>query len=338
MTTLPSLTLDELELIAQRAVDRDEPAAGAAELVAVVEHGGLADPQEGVVALGMAAELLFAADDMAGSLELTDRAIDRHRAQGSAPDYALMFRARVLFLLDRPDEAMAELTPLRPLLTTEPEAAHEIAEALLAGHRGDLANQWLTEAVGVAREAVPETEPLDEAGEVATAVLYALLTERHAVRHELDLPHDSLDEMAEELETAIEDEERRQLEAELSVPVLFFPRAEFDELAARLADVARVMGPTWDEHRADLERALVARSAAGFAAGCRIVPGSAAELAALVEARGIDDPLDDDVLADYVDDLDDRSTTLPWPPARNEVCWCGSDAKYKKCCLPRSRG
>ena len=105
---------------------------------------------------------------------------------------------------------------------------------------------------------MPDTEPLDEAGEAATAVLYALLTERHAVRHELDLPHDSLDEMAEELETAIEDEERLQLEAELSVPVLFFPRAEFDGLAALLPEVARVMGPTWDEHRADLERALVA--------------------------------------------------------------------------------
>ena len=131
MTSLSSLTLDELELIAQRDDDSDEPAAGAAELVAVVEHGGLADPQEGVVALGMAAELLFAADDMSGSLELTDQAIDRHRAQGSAPDYAQMFRARLLFLLDRADEAMAELTPLRPLLTSEPEAAHEIAEALL---------------------------------------------------------------------------------------------------------------------------------------------------------------------------------------------------------------
>jgi hypothetical protein len=22
----------------------------------------------------------------------------------------------------------------------------------------------------------------------------------------------------------------------------------------------------------------------------------------------------------------------PWPPGRNEPCWCGSDAKYKRCC------
>ncbi len=25
---------------------------------------------------------------------------------------------------------------------------------------------------------------------------------------------------------------------------------------------------------------------------------------------------------------------LPWPPARNERCWCGSGRKYKKCCGP----
>ncbi|GIF65224.1 hypothetical protein Ais01nite_32590 [Asanoa ishikariensis] len=52
-----------------------------------------------------------------------------------------MFRARLLFFLDRPDEAMAELNPLRPLLTADPGAAHEITEALMAGGRGKIANE-----------------------------------------------------------------------------------------------------------------------------------------------------------------------------------------------------
>jgi tetratricopeptide (TPR) repeat protein len=26
--------------------------------------------------------------------------------------------------------------------------------------------------------------------------------------------------------------------------------------------------------------------------------------------------------------------TIPWPPGRNEPCWCGSGRKYKKCCGP----
>jgi uncharacterized protein YecA (UPF0149 family) len=164
-------------------------------------------------------------------------------------------------------------------------------------------------------------------------IFFALLSERHEVRHELDLPHDELDEMAEALEAAVEDEQRYELEAELSRPVLFFPRAEFDELSQRLPDLARICGPTWDEHRADLERVLSARSAEGVPVDLRLVNGSAAEIAAFVEGRDIADELIDH----YVDELDGRAAGVSWPPARNDSCWCGSGAKYKKCCLPRSR-
>lgn len=31
-------------------------------------------------------------------------------------------------------------------------------------------------------------------------------------------------------------------------------------------------------------------------------------------------------------DLSSHGDTIPWPPARNEPCWCGSQRKYKKCC------
>ncbi|WP_373315313.1 SEC-C metal-binding domain-containing protein [Asanoa ishikariensis] len=33
----------------------------------------------------------------------------------------------------------------------------------------------------------------------------------------------------------------------------------------------------------------------------------------------------------------ERGRTRAWPPARNQERWCGSGAKYKTCCLPRSR-
>jgi len=29
---------------------------------------------------------------------------------------------------------------------------------------------------------------------------------------------------------------------------------------------------------------------------------------------------------------EDESLGVPWPPERNQACWCGSDKKYKKCC------
>jgi tetratricopeptide (TPR) repeat protein len=30
--------------------------------------------------------------------------------------------------------------------------------------------------------------------------------------------------------------------------------------------------------------------------------------------------------------LDRRGETVPWPPGRNDPCWCGSGRKYKRCC------
>lgn len=34
----------------------------------------------------------------------------------------------------------------------------------------------------------------------------------------------------------------------------------------------------------------------------------------------------------FVADLARRGATLPWPPGRNEPCWCQSGRKYKRCC------
>ncbi|GAA0578894.1 hypothetical protein GCM10010172_74700 [Paractinoplanes ferrugineus] len=58
------------------------------------------------------------------------------------------------------------------------------------------------------------------------------------------------------------------------------------------------LGENWDEHRAVLEKGAVAGRELHTASGARI----------------------------------------SWPPERNAACWCGSGLKYKKCCLPRSRG
>jgi hypothetical protein len=34
----------------------------------------------------------------------------------------------------------------------------------------------------------------------------------------------------------------------------------------------------------------------------------------------------------FATDLARRGTTLPWPPGRNDACWCASGRKYKRCC------
>jgi hypothetical protein len=45
------------------------------------------------------------------------------------------------------------------------------------------------------------------------------------------------------------------------------------------------------------------------------------------------DPKDSDTRTSYSTDLIARDVTHPWPPQRNEPCWCRSEHKYKKCCL-----
>lgn len=45
------------------------------------------------------------------------------------------------------------------------------------------------------------------------------------------------------------------------------------------------------------------------------------------------DPEQSDNRAGYATELVERDTTHPWPPERNQPCWCASGHKYKKCCL-----
>ena len=44
------------------------------------------------------------------------------------------------------------------------------------------------------------------------------------------------------------------------------------------------------------------------------------------------DPQRSDTRASYSTTLLDRDIAEPWPPQRNESCWCGSERKCKKCC------
>jgi uncharacterized protein YecA (UPF0149 family) len=34
----------------------------------------------------------------------------------------------------------------------------------------------------------------------------------------------------------------------------------------------------------------------------------------------------------YASQLRSTGDTLPWPPGRNDACWCRSGRKYKRCC------
>jgi hypothetical protein len=323
------LTSADLGEIRQSALGAADPLGIAADLADAVEAGRLADPEDAGYALALAAEIAESRAKLDAALRYADRAVEAYEKQDDVRRGAVQaLHARILFRLGRPDEAMAELEPLRPLLTEVPDAAAYLSAALGAGGRNRVAEEWLTEAVRAAladRAAVPSDA--EDAG-----LLFFLLQQRHRVRHALGLSHDGNDNLAERLETRLANAATTARPAE---DLLFWPRAEFDRLAAELPALAEAYGGSWDGHRAHLERELVRLAGAG-ATGQTLLTGSVDGLIGSAKPDG--DPADPQVRAGYARQVAAMPGHVSWPPERNGVCWCGSGNKYKKCCLPRARG
>lgn len=305
---MPLLDVDEIDNLTD------------AELVTAVDDGRIA-PDEIPYALALAADKRAEGGDVAGALALADRAVATDPEAG----WIRAGRAGLLAQAGRADEALAEVTDLRPRLLTDPVAPGYVREVLQELGRGEDAEQWLTEALATALAWGAQPDLTEE----QAAVVFQLATQRHELRHDLDLPHDELDDLAEELIAA-----EGEAPPDGSV-VMFWPEAEFERLRSRLPAVAGTEGATWDEHRAGIEITLAEWAAAGTT-GLAVVAGTVDDLLAHAEAAG-SAPDDDETIDDYVGSLGPERA-VEWPPPRNGPCWCGSGLKYKKCCLPRSRG
>jgi hypothetical protein len=328
--TKADLTSADLSEIRQSALGAADPLGVAAELADAADAGRLADREDAGYALSLAAEIAESRSKLDAALGYAERAIDAYGKRDDSPVAAIRaLRARILFRSGREDDAMAELEPLRPLLTEYPDAAAYLSAALAVGGRDRVAEQWLTEAVRAAlaeRTVAAEPSSAEDAG-----LLFFLLQQRHRVRHALGLPHDTHDNLAERLETKLANSTAA---AEPADDLLFWPRAEFDRVLAQWPELSPAYGGSWDEHRARLERELVGLAGAGRT-GLALLPGSVDGLIGFAGADG--EPADPKIRAGYARQLAAGPGQISWPPERNEPCWCGSGSKYKKCCLPRSR-
>ncbi|MEW2432455.1 SEC-C domain-containing protein [Micromonospora sp. NPDC047644] len=321
------LTADRIDEIGALGLKSPDPAAFVAELVSAVDEGRVADPDDTGYALLVAAEILRQAGDLADALALATRAIAEQPDDNA---YARAVRGGLLLRLGRSDEGMAELTALRPLLETDPAATYLVDELAESGH-ADTALEWLTAALDAILERTrTQQHASEDAQDEAAAMIYGLAQLRHDLREEQGLPHDEYDNLADRLSAA----STHALDALDDGPatLLFWPQAEFNALLVRWPALVDSYPPTWDEHRAHLERALVDASGLGGGVGLGIVTGSVEGLSAFAGA----DAIDEETLDEYADSLDDAGITT-WPPGRNDACWCGSGTKYKKCCLPRLR-
>ncbi|MDQ0364868.1 SEC-C domain-containing protein [Catenuloplanes indicus] len=328
------LTSDDLLQIRQSALGAADPLGVAAELADAVDAGRLADAGDAGLALTLAAEIAESRNKIDAALRYAERGLD---AYGTRDDEkvaaARALRARILFRAGRADEAEAAIEPLRPLLTRYTDAPAYVSAALAVGGRAKIAEQWLTEAVQSAlaeRGGSADPASAEEAGQ-----LFFLLQQRHRLRHALGLPHDGHDNLADRLETKLANAGVAATANAAEAELLFWPQAEFDRLVSQWPALGEAYGTTWDEHRARLEKELVRLAAAG-GVGLTLGVGS---VDALVRTAGADgDPADPKTRAGYARTQATRSTAISWPVERNGPCWCGSGQKYKKCCLPRSRG
>lgn len=110
------------------------------------------------------------------------------------------------------------------------------------------------------------------------------------------------------------------------VSMLVWQRAELAALIRRWPQVfAEAIG------YAQVEARLRTLAQEKHTSRITLVLGQADGLAEFLAASGGDPAEESDRLA-YADKAAEQGLTMPWPPGRNEPCWCGSGRKYKKCC------
>lgn len=198
-------TADDLDEIGRSF--SEQPFEVAAELVDAVDQGRVAEKADTGYALMLAAEITERAGDLPAAQVLAERAVEAYRRYGDPDGYPRAFHAELLLRLGREDEAMAELRALRPLLSQNPDVVSYLSEALEAGGRAEIAEQWLTAALHTVLQRQREGEP--QAPEPdhrrITEVVLALAQCRHRVRRDLDLPHDEHDDLADQLMDAVLD-------------------------------------------------------------------------------------------------------------------------------------
>lgn len=329
------LTVDDLDEIGHLTFSADRPFEVAAQLVDAVDRGMLADKAETGYALILAAEITERGGDLPAAEALAARAVEAYRVHyDSDYGYPRAFRAGLLMQLGRDDEAMAELTALRPLLTRQEDAVFYIGETLENGGRAEIAEQWLTAALTTVLQRHDEFRSPTEDPAYGQAARLAVTLARHRLqlRRDLDLPPDEQDDLTEHLLNTLDGVNEQDYEG---LAVLFWPRPEFDRLLVRWPVLAETYGQNWDEHRTELQRTLVQCSESGYP-HLALLPGSFDELAHYADREG-SDPADPEIREGYAQQLGDHTREMPWPPGRNQACWCGSGLKYKKCCLPRAR-
>ncbi len=169
------------------------------------------------------------------------------------------------------------------------------------------------------------------------------LNGHHRVRRALGLPLDRYDLVAEEQHREYADlgDEADDLEDHLldlpsdtgvaRIAVLYWPPDEFTAALARRPAIADDYGDTHEEHRRLVEGHLRQLRTDRPGLGVAVAPATLDDYLAFAAERDGHE-WDASTRAGYAAHCARLGRTVPWPPGRNDPCWCGSGTKYKRCC------
>jgi tetratricopeptide (TPR) repeat protein len=204
--------------------------------------------------------------------------------------------------------------------------------------------------VGLYRKALPwQTKGLElalAAGEEEGELTWYLTGERGQTMDALGLPPDELQLRAEELIERQEQQDREHEQEFLrrwNEPRTIAPQQAYIGVAWFPPDQYPRALQTWPSFAEDYQHGPYASYCARLELLLRDLKSQAVKRLALTPITIDDylawcaehnrDPEESETRASYATELIGRDIAHPWPPQRNEPCWCGSERKYKKCCL-----
>lgn len=232
------------------------------------------------------------------------------------------------------DDAWAHLAALEKTESAGSGPAELVAELLDERGDHDAALRWFDRAVD--RAAVDRMLADSKFADVGTMMT---LFGRQRCRRNRGLPPDELDRAADAAEDF-----RQELVANLdrlgsdeAVPgrspapatdMLVWPRDEIARAAEKWPDV---FAADLTAYCGDVERQLRRLADQQHRKTITLLVGTAEGFEQHLRGTG-GDAADESARQSYATHLRELGRTTSWPPERNQLCWCGSARKYKKCC------
>jgi hypothetical protein len=192
----------------------------------------------------------------------------------------------------------------------DPDILLTIGNARSDAGREEDALAAFDEVLRMAKE-LDDPELVDEARE-----------ERRWTREELGLAPDEDDRLAGTARA------RRRFQR-IALSLAWFPRDARDDVLARWPDLEEDLADP-DAYCRTIERKL-RKMQQETGQRPSVAPLDVDGLVEFAAADGLD-PDDGVARARFAAELHRRGEAIPWPPSRNESCWCGSGRKYKRCC------